>query len=339
MPRRVRVGIVTPAIRSSNNGNWQTAWRWSRLLADRCEPRILNEWRGEPLDVLIALHARRSAASIATWRAAQAGPLAVVLTGTDLYRDIDVDAAARASLGMADRLVVLQELGVRRLPAELHARCIVCFQSCTRRASLAKTRRHLRAVMVGHLREEKSPTTWFEAARLLADRDDILLDHIGAPLDAALGRAALELANTQPRYRWLGALDHATTRRHIQRAHALVHASRMEGGAHVIAEAVRSGTPVIASRIDGNVGMLGAAYGGYFECGDAPALAALLRRARDEPAMLAGLSVACRARARLFEPRRERATVHRLLDDLLAMPAAIGPHARRVAHPAPERSP
>jgi len=96
VPRRIRVGIVTPAIRSSNNGNWQTAWRWSRLLADRCETRILNEWRGEPLDVLVALHARRSAPSIAAWHAARCGPLAVVLTGTDLYRDIDTDPAARA---------------------------------------------------------------------------------------------------------------------------------------------------------------------------------------------------------------------------------------------------
>jgi putative glycosyltransferase (TIGR04348 family) len=325
------VGIVTPAIRSSNNGNWQTAWRWSRLLADRCETRILNEWRGEPLDVLVALHARRSASSIAAWHAASCGPLAVVLTGTDLYRDIDTDPAARASLEMADRLVVLQELGVRRLPIELQARCIVCFQSCTARVPIAKTPRHLRALMVGHLRDEKSPTTYFEAARLLADRPDIRLDHIGAPLDAALGRAARGLARAQPRYRWLGGLDHASTRRHIQRAHVLVHASRMEGGAHVIAEAVRSGTPVIASRIDGNVGMLGAAYGGYFAWDDAPALAGLLRGARDEPAMLDALSVACRARATLFEPRRERATLHRLLDDLCA-PSAAKRSPRRRAH-------
>ena len=318
MPSRIRVGIVTPATRASNNGNWQTAWRWSRLLADRCEISILNEWRGEPLDMLIALHARRSAPSVSAWHAAQTGPLAVVLTGTDLYRDIDIDPAAHASLQAADRLVVLQELGAARLAPELRSRCIVCFQSCSRRKPLAKARRHLRALMVGHLRDEKSPTTYFGAARLLADRADIRMDHIGAPLDEALGLEARALARSHAGYRWLGALDHATTRRRIQSAHVLVHASRMEGGAHVVAEAVRSGTPVIASRIDGNVGMLGAAYGGYFEWNDAPALAALLRRARDDPAMLAGLAKACRARAPLFDPRRERATLHRLLDELCA---------------------
>jgi len=144
-----------------------------------------------------------------------------------------------------------------------------------------------------------------------------VLDHIGAALDGHLGAQARQLAIEQPRYRWLGALDHGATRRRIQQAHVLVHASRMEGGAHVIAEAVRSGTPVIASRIDGNVGMLGPDYGGYFAWHDAAALAALLQRARDEPAWLRRLARQCRARAALFEPRRERAMLLAMLSALL----------------------
>lgn len=317
MPKRLRVGIVTPAKPSSNNGNWQTAWRWSRLLAERYRVRVLQRWRDEPVDLLIALHARRSAASIQAWHDAQRGPLVLVLTGTDLYRDVDDDASAQASLRLADRLVVLQELGPQRLPAALRARCTVCFQSCSAWQPVAKTDRHLRAVMVGHLRDEKSPATYFEAARLLAARDDIVLDHIGAALDASLGVQARRLARRQPRYRWLGALDHAATRRRIQHAHVLVHASRIEGGAHVISEALRSGTPVLASRIDGNVGMLGADYAGYFEWNDARALAALLQRLRDQPAMLRQLAAQCRRRAVLFEPERERATLLRLLAELL----------------------
>jgi glycosyltransferase involved in cell wall biosynthesis len=85
----------------------------------------------------------------------------------------------------------------------------------------------------------------------------------------------------------------------------------------VIAEAIRSGTPVIASRVDGNVGMLGADYTGYFEWGDARALAALLGRARDEPDMLRKLARQCRLRATLFEPRRERTTLLTMLKTLL----------------------
>lgn len=313
--RKPTIAIVTPARKSSNNGNWQTAWRWSRLLAGRYHLRVLERWSGEPCDALIALHARRSADSVAAWHAAGRGPLVLVMTGTDLYRDIDHDAAAQASLQRADRIVVLQELGAQRLPPALRARCTVCFQSCAARRALRKTARHLRALMVGHLRDEKSPETYFEAARLLAVRDDIVLDHIGAPLDAALGAQAAALAREQPRYRWLGALDHATTRRRIQQAHLLVHASRIEGGAHVISEALRSGTPVLASRIDGNVGMLGADYAGYFD--DAAGLATLLQRARDEPDMLRTLARQCRRRAALFEPQRERRTLLTLLGALL----------------------
>lgn len=322
MDPRQTIAIVTPARRASNNGNWQTAWRWSQMLARDYRVELLDAWRGEAADVLIALHARRSAPSIAAWHAQRRGPLALVLTGTDLYRDIDHDAAAQASLAMADRLVVLQELGLRRLPGALRERAVVCFQSCPALPAVAKTGRHLRVLMVGHLRNEKSPQTYFEAARRSRARRDIVWDHIGAPLDAVLGAQARALVQEQPRYHWLGALGHSATRRRIQRAHVLVHASAIEGGAHVIAEALRSGTPVLASRIDGNVGMLGADYTGYFEWDDAAALAALVARARDEPAMLAGLAAQCSRRARLFEPRRERATLLRLLSDLSRNPSA-----------------
>jgi glycosyltransferase involved in cell wall biosynthesis len=127
--------------------------------------------------------------------------------------------------------------------------------------------------MVGHLRAEKSPATLFAAARLLAAHADIRLDHIGTALDPALGAAAQATMAACPNYRWLGGLPHEATRRHIQRAHLLLHPSRLEGGAHVIMEAVASGTPVLASAIDGNIGMLGADYRGYFPWHDAAQLA------------------------------------------------------------------
>ena len=83
--------------------------------------------------MLIALHARRSAPSIAAWHAQRRGPLVLVLTGTDLYRDIASDAAAQRSLALADRLVVLQELGDQRLPAALRGQAAWCASSRARR--------------------------------------------------------------------------------------------------------------------------------------------------------------------------------------------------------------
>ena len=282
---------------------------------------LLDRWQGEPADLMIALHARRSAASIARWSQARPGaPLVVALTGTDLYRDILVDADAQRSLALADRLIVLHERAVDDLPAQHRAKAVACFQSTTPRAPLAKTTRLLRVVMVGHLREEKAPQTYFDAARRLGGRHDLRLDHIGAALDPAFGAEAQALQRACPGYRWLGALPHEATRRHIQRAHALVHTSRIEGGAHVVMEAICSGTPVLATRIAGNIGMLGAHYAGCFAPGDAEALATLLERCRDQPAILGALREQCAARAPLFEPARERAGLRSLLDTLLKHP-------------------
>ncbi|MDP4969445.1 MAG: glycosyltransferase, partial [Burkholderiaceae bacterium] len=89
-------------------------------------------------------------------------------------------------------------------------------------------------------------------------------------------------------------------------AHVLVHPSVMEGGAHVVMEAICSGVPVIASRISGNEGMLGSDYAGFFATGDASALAALLLRMRRDPDFYAQLSVQCALRAPLFAPAREQ---------------------------------
>ena len=309
--------IVTPALASANNGNWQTAKRWAKFLSSDYRVRLVERWERGDEAAMIALHARRSAASVAAWKAAHPRrPLLLVLTGTDLYRDITSDAQAQASLALADKLVVLNELGIDELPPPLRAKASVCLQSSPSRVTLAKPTRHLRALMVGHLREEKSPRTYFDAARALAARSDIELDHIGAPLDAELGAEARALMNACPHYHWLGALPHGSTRRRIQGAHVLVHASRMEGGAHVVIEAVVSGTPVIASRIPGNLGLLGADYAGCFDWGDATALAALLERAHDDAAMLPALIAQCALRAPLFQPEAERRRLLSLLSNI-----------------------
>ena len=80
------------------------------MLRERFRVIVQSECDGAGADAMIALHARRSAASIALYRRrSPAAPLAVVLTGTDLYRDLPGSAEAAASLDAADRIVVLQE--------------------------------------------------------------------------------------------------------------------------------------------------------------------------------------------------------------------------------------
>jgi putative glycosyltransferase (TIGR04348 family) len=323
--------IVSPATEAANNGNWHTAARWAQMLQPDCEVAIAQDWDGTPYDVLLALHARRSAPAIARWAQAHGAPhnapgLAVVLTGTDLYRDIQTDAQARASLLLARALVVLQERGPDALPNALRPKARVIFQSSASHAPLPKPTLPLRVVMVGHLRDEKAPQTLWEAARLLCGHGDITFDHIGGALDAALGEQARACMAQCPQYHWRGALAHGDTLHAIAQAHVLVHTSRMEGGAHVVIEALRSGTPVIASRIDGNLGLLGDDWPATFEVGDDAALATLLERARDEPAMLADLQRRAAERAPLFAPEAERAALMRIASGLIdALPERRDP--------------
>jgi putative glycosyltransferase (TIGR04348 family) len=314
---------VSPALADANNGNWQTARRWKSLLAPHTV-RIVRSWpdaQAAQDEVMLALHARRSAPAVQAWFAQRGSQgLGLVLTGTDLYRDIQHDVAAQAALSQAHSLVVLQSQGLQALPQPLHGKTRVILASGRSRQTLVKTTRHLRVVMVGHLRDEKDPLTLMAAARLLRTQPDIFIDHIGQALDPALAQAARETQAQCPPYRWLGELPHDATLRRIQRAHLLVHTSRMEGGAHVLMEALRSGTPVLASRIDGNLGMLGDNYPGMFEVGDAPALADLLQQCRSDQntvgGLLSHLSTLCAERTTLFEPQAERAALHRWVQDL-----------------------
>jgi putative glycosyltransferase (TIGR04348 family) len=250
-----------------------------------------------------------------------------VLTGTDLYRDIAHDAAAQASLALATHLVVLQEDGLQAVPEQWRSKARVIFQSAPLLKPAVKSGERFRAVMVGHLRAEKDPLTFMQAAAQLRE-GNIHLDQIGDALEATFAVEAEETHRKNPHYRWLGGLPRAATRQRIKRANVLVNCSVMEGGAQVILEAVQSGTPVLASRISGNVGMLGEGYAGYFPVGDAGALAGLLRRCAAEPEFLALLQGQCTQRAALFAPDAEQRHVLNLVLSAIDAPPAQRPPNR-----------
>lgn len=317
------VRIVSPALASANNGNAHTAARWQRFLAPVAACDIALAWDEAPADVLIALHARRSADSIARFRAARTqAPIALVLTGTDLYRDIDEDESAKHSLECASAVVVLQDEGLGRLDAATLAKARVIVQSAPALVRAARPAESAEFVAVGHLRDEKDPLTLLRAMPLVAAT--LRLAHIGAALDPALGAAAERTMLACANYRWLGALPHEATRRRIARSRALVHPSRVEGGANVVIEAVRSRVPVLASRIDGNVGLLGANYDGYFAVGDSAGLARLMTRLDAERDFALHLAAQCAAREPRFRPGVEGAAVRTLVGDLIAAAKQVG---------------
>ena len=314
----MRIVIVTPAKPGTRHGNRNTALRWAaHLRALGHSVDVVVAWSAGPHDLMIALHARRSHASMLAWKNANPGrPLVLVLTGTDLYRDIRSDGDAKASLDIADRLVVLQEKGLDELRARHRAKAQVIHQSVRALKRQPVPKHDFLVTVIGHLRDEKDP---FCAARALAhlpEDADVRVVQLGKAMNPEAAREAKALMRAEPRYRWLGELDHAGAMRWLARSHAMVISSRMEGGAHVVSEAIATGVPVIASDIAGNRGLLGDAYPAYYPVGDDQMLAALLLCAQSEPRFLAGLAKRVRSQRPLVSPARERRAIRELVAGL-----------------------
>jgi putative glycosyltransferase (TIGR04348 family) len=282
-----------------------------------CRVLLTTAWRGEPCDVMVALHARRSHPSLVGFRSTHPQRAAVLaLTGTDLYRDIHVSPQAQEALESATRLLVLQDAALDELTPAQRMRARVIYQSAEARYAHRPPEHLFRAVVLGHLREEKDPFRAALALRHLPGGPDMCVVHAGKPLSPEFEKQAEELMRGEPRYRWVGELPHWRALKLLAASHVMVISSRIEGGAHVVSEAVVHGVPVIASDIAGNRGMLGEDYPGYFPLEDEHALAQLLSRARSDNDFLGTLRSRVLERQPLFAPQREQEAWKRLLEEL-----------------------
>jgi len=313
----MKIVLITPQGPTSRTGNRVAAQRWARILRRLGHRvRVAPDYDGRPADLMVAVHAWRSADAIARFKARYpARPVVVQLSGTDIYHYIDADPAPTLrSMELADRLVALNDLAWRVVPKRLRTRLTVVHQSA---APLPYRRRPSRSAVVvsviGHLRDVKDPLRAAEAARLLPAESRVRIEQVGRAYTPQWAeRARAEMADN-PRYVWRDDVPTAAVRRLLARSHAMVISSISEGGANVISEAAVAGVPVLASRMDGNVGLLGADYPGYFPVGDTAALARLLQRLEHEPRFVARLGKALSRRAPLFRPAREVTAWRRLL--------------------------
>ena len=307
--------IVTPARSGSRHGNRNTAERWAahlRSLDHQVDVAI--SWTGQECDVLIALHARRSHASIKAWKSAHpTRPLLLVLTGTDLYRDIRSNDDARESLELADHMVVLQREGLSELSPALRCKTSVIYQSVRAVKRQAPPRSYCLITVIGHLREEKDPFRTVRALAHLPKDMPIRVVHLGKAMSPEFKKEARMQMRAEPRYEWLGECDHATAMRWLSRSHAMVISSHMEGGAHVVSEAIAIGVPVIASKISGNIGLLGKGFPAFYPVGDSAALALLLARLSHDVRWREKLAAAVGSRQDLIEPARERRSLAKVL--------------------------
>lgn len=315
----MRIKLITPALASARNGNSVTAIRCARILQQLGHRVVMEQtYDGKGCDLMIALHARRSFESIRRFKEAQPElPLIVVMTGTDLYRDIRINADAQRSLELATRIIVLQSTGVAEIPEHLRGKTRVIYQSAPRlNGRVPHTKNGFKVCVISHLRPEKDPLRTAMAARQLPASSRLRILHIGRPLSKEMDKRLRAEIARNPRFQWLGELPHWKTRRILADSHLLSVTSRMEGSSNALCEAIASSVPVVASKIPGLVGTLGKNYPGYFPVGDTRALARLLQKAESNPEFYRRLKSYCARLAPLVDPRHERAAWKKLLGGL-----------------------
>ena len=314
----MRIALITPAPTESRAGNRTTALRWASLFEELGHSvEIGVDYADADVDLMVALHAWRSAASIARFREHYRDrPLVVALAGTDVYRDLERHReTVLRSLDQADALVGLHDLVADALPQHVRNKVAVIYQSARPPAEPIPPRADcFEVLVVGHLRDVKDPLRAARAARLLPAGSGVRVVHLGRAHTPAWADAAEAEMAENPRYDWRGEVPGAEARHLLSRAKLMVLSSVMEGGANVISEALVAGTPVLASRIDGSVGLLGHGYPGYFATGDTQALADLLARAESEPAFLARLDRHSATRSPLFTAAHERDSWRQVLE-------------------------
>lgn len=316
----LRVLVVTPARPGARNGNRVTALRWARALrrlGHRVE--LAQAYRGEPCDVLVALHARKSHPSVARFRDERPlAPLVVALTGTDLYDDLGRSAEARDSLERATRLVTLQPLAIQALPVHVRAKARAIVQSASPLRRAPPQADGFQVCVLAHLRAVKDPFLAARAVRRLPARSRLHVLHCGAPLDPGAEESAREEMTSNPRWRWIGPRPRAAALCALAASRALVVSSRHEGGANVVSEAIACGVPVLSTWIAGSLGVLGADYPGFYPVGDDAALGELFVRLEEDPAFAAELRARIAALRPLVAPERELESWRALLAELRA---------------------
>jgi putative glycosyltransferase (TIGR04348 family) len=244
-------------------------------------------------------------------------PIVLILTGTDIYRDIENHNEVIESMEIADRLIVLQSAAIHSVPAHLQHKVQVIYQSVEIDVKDSVTKEGFLVSVIGHLRDEKDPFCMVRSLPLLPADSKITVKHLGQAMNSQMKDQATTFNATIDRYQWLGEVSHADTLKVLSNSCLMVISSSMEGGAHVVSEAIALGIPVIASDIPGNRGLLGEDYPGYYPVGDESALATLLYRAEKVPSFYASLQKHIDLRRELITPAHEKQSIQELVSGLI----------------------
>ncbi len=239
------------------------------------------------------------------------------MTGTDLYRDMPSHPEVLKSMEISDAIVVLQSAALAMIPKNLQGKTHVIYQSTKPIKRKALLKNSFLISVIGHLRPEKDPFCTAESLQYLRPESKIKVLHLGKAMSPEMKSQAKAYNKELKNYQWLDELSHAETLQQLSRSHLMVISSLMEGGAHVVTEAIAIGVPVIASDIPGNRGLLGDDYPGYYPVGDAKALALMLQKAEFEPLFYKSLEAHIKKRKKYVQPQFELNSIRALFNCLI----------------------
>ncbi len=268
-------------------------------------------------DVLVAIHAEKTASQTRQFRMQCGGKTIVVVSGTDLYGQPQFSEAARDNLNAASAIVTLESSAVDCLPASLRSKTRTIYQSAVPPGgSISPLTSCFEVSVSGHLRKEKDPFLIVAAVKQLPHSSRIAVRHLGRALSAKYERQANGFAQTQKRYQWYGDQPHWKAKGLVARSRLMVNSSLMESAANSIIEAIVAGTPVLATAVPGNIGVFGESYAGLFEAKDSKQLAALLAKAETDSHFYRSLVQNAKKLAKRFAPAVEKSAWRKLLNQI-----------------------
>lgn len=299
--------IHSPFPRQDNQGNSITSERLKSMLVQSGFSVVMETetYQGQQARCMVALNARRSAQAVNLFRkTCPDAKVIVIITGTDINHAEMAESMSPTLVTMqdADALVVLHEVALTSVPDELREKCHVIYPSLDLPEGMIHQSvpgDHFQVVMAGNLRLVKNPQLAIEACKILPPDSSIRVSAYGAA-DEDMIQVIDGEGESATAFSWQGKTDHGHLLQIMSRSQLLLNTSTQEGGANAICEAISMGLPVVASHIQGNVGMLGADYTGYFPSGDAKALANLLYRCATDTVFYGELKSHIAARGAMF---------------------------------------
>jgi glycosyltransferase involved in cell wall biosynthesis len=313
----MKVCVASPYPLSDLKGNSVTTARIVTVLNEvGIEARGSHGYDGEPTDILITLHAIKGAPALFDFKKRKPkGKVVILLTGTDIYQGLPKGSKmGEDALREADRIVVRQEAAILRLPEQVRAKTVVIRSSLDPIAvKPSPSQSRFIISVVGHLRPVKRPFLTIETLAQHPEWSDVEVWQIGQALDEEMRKTAEFWAEEDGRYRWFGGVPRMESLALCCKSSLTINSSILEGGANAVLEAMTMGVPVLASRIEGNVGLLGNDYPGYFEEGR---MAKALQAIMDQRVDLDEWNRLLADRLRLFSRERESKSWLELLTEL-----------------------